>query len=70
MKCPLLTLLNMPAERSKGILGIDCIKEKCAWWERNSSCCAVQSMALDLCDMECHLQDIAVKMPHAGQFTK
>lgn len=39
MKCPLLAITDERVGRVGFPQGCDCIKEECAWWDRQRGCC-------------------------------
>lgn len=68
MRCPLMRIpitRKGMADRAK----IDeCIKEECAWWEPEASCCAALLIPKHLYTLERMLGLILEKMPHHEQF--
>ena len=70
MKCP---LSNYVMERESGedeVLLSDCLKEECAWWDKEAESCAMPTISARLgtvCDDLC---EIIAKMPHEEQFRR
>ena len=70
MKCPLMLMIWQSRPSEKSFEPIDCLKKGCAWWDDAFDSCAVLSLEADLKAISTFLDEIAQKMPHAGQFTK
>jgi len=70
MKCPLLNIGRKPYNLSGEPIGIDCLKEECAWWDHADEHCIVQTLPFELNRLGSTLQAIEQKMPHEEQFRK
>ena len=70
MKCPLFAL-GILAYRGtdKGAL-YDCLKEECAWWDRENEDCAIFGVMSCLEAIGGVLTEIKDKMPQPRQFVK
>ena len=56
MKCPLLDPLLIMTGEGKSYCGGDCLKEDCAWWDEEKSCCSLKVLAKEM-------SRIQLKMP-------
>jgi len=70
MKCPLLMIAFNDAVPQDTERLWSCLKNGCAWWDDAFDSCAVLSLEADLKAISTFLDEIAQKMPHAGQFLK
>ena len=69
MFCPLLWIAKPEVD-----IGLssehDCIKERCAWWDKNHKACAILSIFDALNHLLYHIKDIEAKMPSGQSFVK
>lgn len=70
MKCPVLAVGYMAFHDAKVWEKCACIKEQCAWWDRQNEQCAVLTLGVGLWLVNKELLELLTKMPHVGQFTK
>ncbi len=64
MKCPLLSIWKITNLGNEQSMFVDCIKEKCAWWDRDQEGCSVHAIATFLHHSYLDLKAIRDKMPH------
>jgi len=70
MKCPLSFRTMYATEPGVTIFGGDCLKEECAWWDKEDSCCCVYAIPLGLLHIWKKLIEMETKMPHEEQFRR
>lgn len=70
MKCPLFAIASKEQERRGFLTHIDCIKEECAWWDKQNDQCAVLTLGTGLWLVNKELLELLQKMPHEEQFWK
>ena len=70
MKCPLMFNGSMVVRAKLMETEIECLKEECAWWEKEANCCAALLIPRHLYTLERMLGMILEKMPHELQFRK
>ena len=70
MKCPLAAAACIIRQGDLDKVTDDCLKEECAWWDKDNARCGLMTLASYLGFISIHLEQIKEKMPHAGQFTK
>ena len=70
MKCPLLGLDEQNRPWAQKANQTECLKEECAWWDKQNECCVINSIASHLGSIWLNLSFIFDKMPHEGQFRK
>lgn len=70
MKCPLLLLSRGMITADEPTRFGDCLKEDCAWWDKDNSQCTLITWARGLEFLNIHAIEIRNKMPHVGQFLK
>jgi len=58
MKCPLLKCISVDRSTAVGMFSQDCLKEECAWWDKNTNLCAVKLLAWEQCNTHFRLQDL------------
>ena len=64
MKCPLFRLAVLANPRGKDGILTDCLKEKCAGWDKKIECCFIISLVDELEAIKANLGEIADKMPY------
>jgi len=70
MKCPLLSMTSYLRPEIKVVFGVDCLEEKCAWWNNTNGMCAVLQLGKSVYFMGLTLALMEEKMPCTEQFTK
>ena len=70
MKCPLLFIHWKTSKHTAFSTVSDCLKEECAWWDKDGSQCSQLAKMKVLVNIESCLELIVNKMPHEGQFRK
>ena len=70
MKCPLSITGQIGDEKEFIGAAADCLKEECAWWDKELECCHIASLSIGAKVIGDLLSDIHGKMPHEGQFRK
>ncbi len=63
MKCPLMLKVWEPGDERRHWESIDCLKEKCAWWDEEDGRCALLSLMGDIRVISEVVRNIALKMP-------
>ncbi len=70
MKCPLFRIpFTEKGKADRGKLD-ECIKEECAWWDKDYETCAMVSLSDELDNVQYFLKSIKDKMPHEEQFRR
>ncbi len=70
MKCPLMVSGYRDRTLDPMRPATDCLKEECAWWEKEGEGCAVMLLGLQVGTVCDQLTELLEKMPHEGQFRK
>ena len=70
MTCPRTFQVEISEDDQIKLAGADCIKEECAMWDEEDGRCAIRSLMGDIRVISEAVRNIALKMPHADQFTK
>jgi len=70
MKCPLFVLAKTAHYSENVMITTDCLKEECAWWNKDRGVCSVKLGAGAIYDLWYQLTQIKEKMPHEEQFRK
>ena len=70
MKCPLFTIMDKRTQLGEESDYCECLKEECAWWEKEGESCALLLLGLRLGTVCDQLTDFIDKMPHVEQFKK
>ncbi|MBA7707090.1 hypothetical protein ES703_115955 [subsurface metagenome] len=70
MKCPLRPFEKGDRYSKDGAYGTACIKEDCAWWDKDQEQCAVMLISTGLWVISQELRELKEKVPHEGQFRR
>ena len=67
MKCPMLTMYAMTYKKPEEFKDRDCLKEECAWWQREIGNCIIYQMGMEVGTLCCLLEQIADRLPPGEQ---
>jgi len=70
MRCPMTYRSMYTTGPGIQLLGAECIKEKCAWWNKTMEECNLVTIAVGLFDISIALDKIQREMPQWRQFGK
>ena len=70
MKCPLFTEYQDIESGERRYHMLDCLKEECAWWDKDGNQCSHLAEMKVLVNIESCLELIVNKMPHEEQFRR
>ena len=70
MKCPLSQVTTYPELRETRFRWEDCLKEECAWWNKDENWCAILCIAKELFYISGKLFEIKNKLPSPEFFKK
>lgn len=70
MKCPILMYNYLPDENPTEGKRTDCIKEDCAWWDKDFTRCSVLTIAVKVGVLQSIVKDVRDKMPSPEFFKK
>jgi len=64
MKCPLLAIAWGSLASKEMVDYPECLKEKCAFWDKNNAMCSALSLATRLMNISIALNEVVDKMPY------
>jgi len=67
MKCPLLLIGWNAARGGERVYKPDCLKEGCAWYDKEFQICAVGTLTQAMYSLKLIASDIKEKLPQARQ---
>jgi len=70
MKCPLFVTDYMLKVGEAPTHQADCLKEECAWYQKDLENCIVYQAGMELGVLLTFIEDLVNKMPHENQFRK
>jgi len=70
MKCPLIIGLAGYNPDEDVLTEADCLKEECAWYQKDLENCIVYQAGMELGVLLTFIEDLVNKMPHEKQFRK
>ena len=68
MKCPLLVAGDNAQPSCDMTTQTDCLKERCAWFDKDQEQCADLLISTGLWVISKELREMKEEMPHEGQF--
>ena len=64
MKCPILPQVWLPPGEKGKWQQPDCLKEECAWYQKELENCIVYQAGMELGVLITFIEDLVSKMPH------